>query len=173
MSISLKQLSVAHEQELASIYRSYCTAFPEDERRSAVSFYQLLQKPEVKFYQLFWFNEWIGYALFWQLSDFYFLEHFEIFPEYRGKQLGSLVLDYFKNQLGCIVLESESSHLNDTAKRRIEFYKRNGFMILTQDYIQPAYDCSKSSVPLFLLSNQPLDHLRDKISAIHSVVYQV
>lgn len=173
MSISLKQLSVAHEQELASIYRSYCTTFPEDERRSAVSFYQLLQKTEVKLYQLFWFNEWIGYALFWQLSDFYFLEHFEIFPEYRGKQLGSLVLDYFKNQLGCIVLESEPSHLNDTAKRRIEFYKRNGFMILTQDYIQPAYDCSKSSVPLFLLSNQSLDHLHDKISEIHSVVYRV
>ena len=101
-----------------------------------------------------------------------FLEHFEIFSEYRSLKYGSeIIADLFRDY-SHIILEAEPETLNNDAQRRIDFYKRNGFRIIDEQYIQPSYGEGKSPLNLWLLANwQPekLDWIKEEI---YDIVYR-
>jgi len=153
------------------IYRSYCETFPEDERRSEKQFRELFKNPKVKVLSVLENLQNIGYLVTWELTGFVFVEHFEIFSQYRSLKYGSQIIsDLFKNYLH-IVLEAEPANLGDDAKRRIAFYGRNGFGIIDENYVQPCYDPEKQALNLWLLANwQPekTDWIKEEI---YDVVY--
>lgn len=106
----------------------------------------------------------------WKLG-FLFIEHFEIFEQFRNCGLGGEVLKLLSKKYGCIVLESEPDVIGKEAKSRMEFYKKNGFCIIHKNYIQPPYDSSKPSVNLFLLSNYFIINLLEIENTIKKNVY--
>ncbi len=154
-----------------AIYKSYCTTFPEDERRSEKQFRALFPHQKVRVLAVLHELENIGYLICWELSDFVFIEHFEIFPEFRGKKYGSqIVADLFK-KYSRIILEVEPADLNEDATRRIYFYGENGFSVVDETYMQPAYSPEKEQLKLWLLANwQPekTDWIKEEI---YDVVY--
>ena len=66
--------SLAHE-----IYHSYCTSFPEDERRGEAQFWDLFDNEYAQIVSIIKEEKNIGYLILWELSEFVFVEHFEIF----------------------------------------------------------------------------------------------
>ena len=114
----------------------------------------------------------IGYVILWKLEPCYYLEHFEVFEEFRNLKLGSQILTELKEKFQNILLESEPSHLDVMAERRINFYVRNGFSIISEDYIQPSYGPGKNSMILFLLSNFVIADVKEIEKELHSKVYQ-
>ena len=100
------------------------------------------------------------------------MEHFEIFSEYRSLKYGSeIIADLFRDY-SYIILEAEPETLNSDAQRRIDFYKRNGFKIIDEQYIQPSYGEGKSPLKLWLLANwQPekIDWIKEEI---YDIVYR-
>lgn len=154
------------------IYEAYCDAFPENERRNKEQFMALFVNPKTKVLSIQHENITKGYLIIWLLSEFLFLEHFEIFPKYRGQNLGSSVLLKLAEQYPKIILESEPNFLNDISERRISFYQRNGFSIIDKNYTQPAYSNEKSSIQLFLMANWQATNILRIEKEIHSEVYQ-
>ncbi|AZI66770.1 N-acetyltransferase [Kaistella daneshvariae] len=154
------------------IYKSYCESFPADEQRNEKQFRGLFMNPKVKVYSVLRELENIGYLICWEMTDFVFLEHFEIFSEFRSKKYGSEILaDLFKKYLH-IVLEAEPSDLDEDAKRRISFYEQNGFHIIDENYVQPPYDPEKNALNLWLLANwkpEKTDWIKEEI---YDVVYR-
>ena len=49
-----------------------------------------------------------------------------------------------------VIIEVEPP-ANRTAKRRIAFYEKLGLKLFPCDYVQPAYDPDKATVPLYLM----------------------
>ncbi|SDE44533.1 GNAT family N-acetyltransferase [Riemerella columbipharyngis] len=135
------------------IYQCYCRTFPPDERRDEGQFFSLFVNEKVEVLSIHHKDAIVGYLIIWHLQDFVFLEHFEIFSHFRGQGLGSEVLQLLKNEYRHIVLESEPDSLSKIAKKRIEFYQRNSFRIIDENYIQPPYSKDKNALPLFLLAN--------------------
>ncbi|MGV8915210.1 MAG: N-acetyltransferase [Kaistella sp.] len=165
------QINSFEDFRAVEIYKSYCETFPEDERRGEKQFRSLFTNPKVKVWSVLKDLQNIGYLISWELTNFIFIEHFEIFSEFRSLKYGSVIIqDLFKNY-SHIVLESEPETLDDIAKRRIGFYERNGFQIIDKNYEQPAYEPGKNKLDLWLLANWQPENLQHVKEEIYDVVY--
>lgn len=153
------------------IYNAYESYFPSDERRSKEQFFTLLKNPNVQVRSLLVDSKNLGYLILWPLSNCVFIEHFEIFDEFRNQSFGSKVLaDLFKDY-SKIVLECEPEDLNLHAKRRLSFYKKLGLEVVDKDYRQPAYGEDKNPLDLWLLSNYRHHDTKALKEEIYDVVY--
>lgn len=156
----------------SEIYSSYSNAFPEDERRSETQFYKLFSNKDARVFSIL--NDErksIGYLIAWELSHFTFLEHFEIFSQFRNQNYGSEVLKKLFQTYSKVILESEPADLNEMAARRIDFYTRNGMQIIDENYQQPAYSQDKNPVNLWLLANHQPENIDFAKTEIFDVVY--
>ena len=160
-------------KKLSRIFAAYESTFPEDERRDESQFLALLENPDSFIFSVKNDENHVGYVILWKLENCYYLEHFEVFEEFRNLKLGSQILAELKEKFGNIVLESEPSHLDEMAERRINFYLRNGFSIISEDYIQPSYGPGKNSMNLFVLSNFSVTNVEDLQNELHTKVYRV
>lgn len=152
--MELIQVENSGDSRAKEIYSSYCEAFPVDERRSEQQFNKLFSNSKAMVLSILNDeNSFIGYLIGWELNTFFFLEHFEIFPQYRNSNYGTQVLSHLVSVHPKIILESEPSDLNEMACRRIGFYTRNGFKVIDENYLQPAYGIGKEPVQLWLLAN--------------------
>lgn len=169
--MEFNQITTAEDYRIEQIYSAYTTSFPEDERRDFSKFTQLFTHPTVRAFSVLHDNNNIGYVVIWQLSDFIFVEHFEVFSEFRNQKLGSEILDYLKKNYPRIVLEIEPEHLNENSKRRFSFYQNNGFNLLDEMYVQPSYGDGKSKLNLWLLGNFNPTNLAELKDEIYDTVY--
>ncbi|WP_449401547.1 GNAT family N-acetyltransferase [Chryseobacterium wanjuense] len=113
----------------------------------------------------------IGYLILWELSNYTFVEHFEVFTEYRSQKLGSYITGYLFENHPRIILEIEPDHLGEDAKRRYAFYQRNGFNLIDEMYVQPSYGKDKKPLDLWLLANYTPENLQDVKDEIYDIVY--
>lgn len=167
------ELKKACSEEIKQeIFRSYCHSFPEEEKRDENDFWALFGNPKTHIISVSTENQTVGYIIFWELSDFIFVEHFEVFERCRNKNFGSKILKILQENFNKIILETEPEHLNDLAKRRVNFYQRNGFEILNKTYIQPSYGEGKQDLNLWLMGTFQPKNLSQNIAEIHKLVYQ-
>ena len=162
-----------NRKKISKIFSRYENTFPEDERRSREQFLDLAENPDVFVFLIKNEDETIGYCVIWELSDFYFLEHFEVFEEFRNQKFGEKILESLQEKFEKMILETEPDSLSEIAARRLQFYQRNGFNIIEKNYLQPSYGEGKSSLHLFLMGNFSPENLENSIKEIHEVVYEM
>ncbi|REC57175.1 N-acetyltransferase [Chryseobacterium piscium] len=165
------QITSHDDYRVEQIFNSYSTTFPEDERREWSQFIKLFDHPNVKIISVLNDTENVGYLILWELKNYVFVEHFEVFAEFRNQKLGSHITDYLFKNYPRIILEIEPEHLNEDAKRRFSFYQRNGFNLIDETYVQPSYGEGKKSLPLWLLTNYSPENLKEVKDEIYDIVY--
>ncbi|CAA7194193.1 GNAT family N-acetyltransferase [Chryseobacterium potabilaquae] len=166
------QITASDDYRLEQIYSSYSTTFPEDERREWIKFSQLLNNPQAKIISVLHESQNIGYLIIWELSQFVFVEHFEVFLEFRSQKLGSLITQFLFANYPRIILEIEPGHLGEECQRRYSFYTKNGFTIIDEMYIQPSYGEGKKDLNLWLLANYSPENLKETKEEIYDTVYR-
>jgi GNAT superfamily N-acetyltransferase len=167
-----RDLKTAPKKEWEFIYSQYCLTFPIDEQRNEEQFYALFQNENTRIFGIDANNNSMGYFVTWPMSNFLFVEFFEIYQIFRSTGLGARALAELQNQYKILVLETEPPSMGSIAKKRIEFYERNGFHIADPDYIQPAYDATKNSINLYLMATDLIDPNAVKVE-IYNKVYGV
>ncbi|BBN98194.1 GNAT family N-acetyltransferase [Sporolactobacillus terrae] len=78
-----------------------------------------------------------GFIAEWAFRDFLFIEHFAVAPKLRGKGIGGQMLKAYLRQADRPVLLEVEEPETELAERRIQFYRRNGFMLSSFGYVQP------------------------------------
>lgn len=149
-------LRLADMDDFNNVYAIMEKSFPIDEYRPYQKQKDLLNNPKYKVYLHSSTNNKIfnGFITVWQFDNFAFVEHLAVSPDCRNLGIGSKILNELSKMLSCqICLEVE---LPDTpiAKRRIEFYKRNGFYLNDYPYTQPAYSKERNEIPMILMTTQ-------------------
>ena len=141
------------QDEHDAVYRLMLASFPRDELRSCEDQRALLCEPTYHPYVMHGEGgEVIALMTVWELEEVVFLEHFAVSPTLRGGGLGSRLLgELIERYAKPICLEVERPE-TDVARRRIEFYRRNGFYLNGYDYEQPAYGTDRASVPLLIMT---------------------
>ena len=129
-----------NRKKISKIFSRYEKTFPENERRDKEQFLDLAEDPDAFVFLIKNEDETIGYSVIWELKDFYFLEHFEVFEEFRNQKFGEQILEALKEKFDKIVLETEPDFLSEIAARRVRFYQRNGYTVLS------CSTCSTTSV---------------------------
>ncbi|AZA58917.1 GNAT family N-acetyltransferase [Chryseobacterium shandongense] len=165
------QITSPEDYRVQEIYRSYCNTFPEDERRDWEKLITLFSNPKAKIISVLHDSKNIGYLILWELSNYTFVEHFEVFEEFRSQKLGSHITQYLFENFPRIILEIEPDHLNENAARRYAFYQRNGFRLIDEMYVQPSYGKGKKPLNLWLLSNYTPENLNNVKDEIYDIVY--
>lgn len=149
----IKLLPVSNSLELNDdIKLIYEDAFPSDERREWLEISELIQNPNFIIYRIFINDELIGLISVWNLTHFIFIEHFAIRQNLRGKSLGKQVINQVISENDKTVIVEVEEPINDTAKRRIAFYERLGFVVYSGIYYQPPYSAEKNKVKMLLMS---------------------
>lgn len=166
------QITTSEDYRVQQIYDSYSSTFPEDERRDWNQFLALFSNEKVSVISVLHEAQNIGYLVIWKLSNTTFVEHFEVFEEFRSKKLGSKITDYLFENHHKLVLEIEHETLNDYAKMRYTFYQKNGFKLIDDTYVQPSYGEGKSPLDLWLLANFQPENISALKEEIYDIVYQ-
>lgn len=165
------QVMSPEDYRFQEIYNSYCSSFPQDERRDQDKLASLFSNPKVKILSVSHESKNIGYLILWELNIYSFVEHFEVFKEFRNQQLGSQITQYLFENYPRIILEIEPEHLDEDAKRRYTFYRKNGFCLIDEMYVQPSYGKDKKPLNLWLLANYTPENLQEVKDEIYDVVY--
>lgn len=94
----------------------------------------------------------IGLLTYWDFESFLYIEHFAISPNNRNKGYGQEALKALKSSWnGTIVLEVEEP-VDELTRRRIGFYKRQGFTLQPHSYLQPPYREEDKWFPMKLMT---------------------
>ncbi|MBO5054104.1 MAG: GNAT family N-acetyltransferase [Muribaculaceae bacterium] len=160
----------------ASVVKLYRAAFPRSERRPWPDLVDKLRTSNGVFNLDCWMNygSFVGFISYWLLDDVVYVEHFAVEDRYRGCGMGADILRCFKERFPDrpIVLEVEKPFSNDMASRRIGFYRRHGFEVVSTEYLQPPYHEDEDMLPLDLMATAPIDVPRVS-RLIHTNVYGV
>lgn len=147
-------------------------AFPKEERRDIID-----QRQYTDLNPLFHCNSitnnnvYIGLITYWDFTEFIYIEHFATEPFYRNKGYGSQTLQILKEKNKVpIVLEAEEP-TDEISRRRIAFYKRQGFKLEEYPYMQPPYRKDDEWIPMKLLT-YGLESSEDMLNNIKNRVYK-
>jgi ribosomal protein S18 acetylase RimI-like enzyme len=121
-------------------------------------------------------NTPVGLNTYWDFGHFYYIEHFAIDPTQRNGGYGKSVLNHLCQLLKHpIVLEVEIPE-EEMAKRRINFYQRQGFSLWEKPYQQPPYKTGDNYLPMLIMAYGDIECGKDFDSVkehIYREVYNV
>jgi hypothetical protein len=173
MRIDLERIKSVDDTRLDPILTLYRASFPPKERRDDLQLRKMTIIPEMNLSAILNKQELLGFIIFWDFGTFRFVEHFAIFPPFRGKNIGAKVLYLIINKESKLLLETEKPY-DEASERRIKFYIRNGFHILDIDYSQPPYRKGEALLPMHLLSdsqNWEKHELKMAVKLFQDMVY--
>ena len=146
--------------------------FPLNERREDGDTLKLLSNANFHPYYIEENGNLVGFITLWQLKSCYFIEHFAVFDAYKNKGYGTKTLNLIIKMYKNVILEVEEP-LDNLKVRRIEFYKRNGFVLNDFEYYQPPYRSVDEPTKLLIMSTFNVDGNFFKIkSELYKTVYE-
>lgn len=158
-------------EDFDSFYSLIEESFIEEERRDYSDALSLFREGKYEILKIVSDSKTVGFISLWHFPDFVFAEHFVTYKRYRNLGFGAEALSILKERLGRIILEAEPA-TSDLTKRRLSFYKRNGFLENPEDYTQPAYRKGASGVKLVIMSYpERLEGFEDTVTKIKRKVY--
>lgn len=160
--IRFQRITTADTDLYAYMEQLMTASFPSDEYR-ALDEMKRYTDTKPYFYNNIIFHDKtpIGLITYWDFGQFYYVEHFAIDPSQRNGGHGKNVLNHLCQLLNRpIVLEVEAPE-EEMAKRRINFYKRHGFTLWENPYLQPPYKPGDNYLPMLLMAHGELECERD------------
>ena len=120
-------LTLLNSEEIKNIYNKYMVKdFPPDELKPLSSMMDMLSRGIYDCYGLYEEEKLLAYAYLTVLDDFILVDYLAVVPELRGSGIGSKLLCELKN----IIRDFATDPQDKTTKiRRIDFYKRSGFVL--------------------------------------------
>ena len=168
-------LTFLNKSDFIQFYNILTDSFPPDELRSRQEHLALLDEQVYKVWACYNAGQLQGFLTVWDLDGFAFIEHFAVKSSCRNSGLGGRMLHALSVKLGKrLCLEAELPETN-LAKRRLNFYRRNGFAVNEYPYLQPALEEGKSPVPLYILTTDGginEEEFEKLVDQIYKVVYR-
>lgn len=155
------------------IKKLYISAFPQAERREEEILLKLLKTAtEIECLVIVENHLFCGFIIIWDFSEFVFIEHFATIPEIRGKGVGSKTIaqirEIYKKP---ILLEVEPTSNCIETQKRISFYEKLDFIIISKNYYQPSYKNDGKKYPMWLMSHGQIKDIQKAVYTIHKHVY--
>ncbi len=173
-TVTLETVRDSSHPWVKAVLPLYESAYPLEERREVDALLRLIDDaPEMSFRVVLMDGVPVGLFITWDFGEFFYCEHLAVSSELRSAGIGGKVLAWLRREVPMFqILEVEPAE-TEMAARRINYYQRNGFILLTQDYVQPSYRAGGEPLPLWLMGNRECDSdtLARYVRVIHEKVY--
>jgi GNAT superfamily N-acetyltransferase len=135
-----------------TFWKIYELAFPFCERRPLEEQIRIFTD-KTYFLDVWAENEaLLGFIGWWNCGDLRFVEHYAIHPDHRSKGYGSRFLSGWINQDTLPVLLEIEPAVDETSRRRQNFYRKLGFKDNVIKHCQPPYHKGEKPLNLWLMS---------------------
>ena len=153
--LNFYRINSVNDSLFQPFFELYNEAFPAVERRSWAGL-----EHELKFEKRFCAHalmqdcKFAGLFNYWTFDTFYYIEHLAILPDFQGHKIGTEAIKIYKTQTKLpIIFEVEMPTTPDSI-RRINFYEKQGFHVVSHKYAQPPYHSDGFLIPMELMTNQ-------------------
>lgn len=148
-------LKKINSENFDAVYSIMEKSFPDNERRPYNQQKKLLERKD---YSIYVIENDAGsgikaFITVYEFETFVFVEHFAVDSRYRSQGLGSLILKELLRIVNLPVCLEVELPDNRIAAKRIEFYKRCGFVLNLFPYSQPPITQGQTSVPMYIMSS--------------------
>ncbi|MGL4909068.1 MAG: GNAT family N-acetyltransferase [Bacteroidales bacterium] len=148
----------------------YESSFPAYECTDENQFRNMIEHPQMFFYSVSIEEELVGFYCLWDLEECYYLLYIVTIPHFRNQKIGQRILEHIQNDIDKpLFLETEKA-VDETTTRRVNFYKRNGFMVLA-DNPSTLYDIRDKKCKLLFMGTKQVDDLTPCLIKVRDVVY--
>lgn len=165
--VTLNYVDITQEEKY------YCylfEAFPPEEIPQREDWLARFNDDKFKIISIMLDGDVVGLFTVWLFEGLCFIEHFMIFENVRNGGIGSKALQRLKEVFPKIVLEAELDN-TPIQKRRLDFYRRNGFEICSFEYYMPPYRSSDAPIKMFVLSDFQVGE--EIVRSIYKNVYKI
>ena len=170
--IEFQKIENSSDLLFSQMYELYQNAFPAVERRNLDSLaYVLDYEKNLEIDALMKDGDFVGFFNFWTFEQFVYVEHFAVDSKMRGQNIGSEVIQTFLSKINLPVILEVEMPKDAQSVRRIGFYERLGFKVLSHNYAQPYYDGSGKLLPMLLMSNN-YHFAENNFNLIKNTVYK-
>lgn len=167
--MELIRITDSHDPLLIGVPALYESAFPSVARIPSEKLLQLIdQYPQMKFNIITVRGKFCGMAIVWDLDKFRYLEYFAMLPHFRCQGIGTEVLGELCRQSSQPIVAEVEPPESDIQRRRIAFYRRNGFHVHSQH--PSILNGFHKDNPLWLIASQPL---QDSDACQHEIIRAV
>lgn len=160
--IEFKSITTADASLYAYMEKLMTESFPPDEYR-ALEDLRTYTDNKTNFHNNIILHDGtpVGFITYWDFGQYCYVEHFAIDPSQRNGGHGKNVLNHLCQVLNKpLILEVEAPE-EEMAVRRINFYKRHGFILWEKPYQQPPYKPGDRYLPMLLMAHGDLDCRKD------------
>lgn len=151
----------------------YESSFPADERRATEDFMALIDRcPRMEFNAIIDEGEFAGMAVIWNLDTCRYLHYLAVEENKRNKGIGSATLKLLQQLSPLPIIGEVERPNNEMNRRRIAFYERNGFRVISEDPSILNQSHSHSTCILQLISTQALTDIDSCQRRVVDFVYK-
>ncbi len=198
MYIELKRITKCNDYYLEEIKNIYETSFPPEEK---VDFElikkSVYQESDFHVDSILYNNFLAGFITYLKINNFNFDSnnihnsnihnnnnnnnnfstcivgcYFAIKNTLRNENIGSAAIKIFQQQNPKSIIVGEIEHpINKNAQRRLEFYRRNGFIIKDYGYLQPPISPANTPLPLLIIS-YPFELSLKEYQQVRKILYE-
>ena len=107
MDLQFERIQSGSHRHLQDLLGLYLESFPNEERRTTSDLLRMLNVQEMYFTAVMVGEVVVGFVVYWKFSQFRYIEHLAIYPEYRRKGFGAAVLQHLQREGKPLLLEVE------------------------------------------------------------------
>lgn len=140
-------------KDFDKIFSMLTDNFTDDEHRNYDRQKELLSNELYKIKVTRENEEIKAFVAFWTFQKFIYIEHLAVDKSCQGTGIGTEILKELLDNTDKIIVLEVQPPKDANSKRRIKFYKTNGFHYNDYEYLQPAYSKDKNDIELKILSS--------------------
>lgn len=170
--LSFVQIRSKSDIYFKEFYDLYQYSFRPAERRKVESL-ELIMKVKTNFFAFAVLSDgaFVGFVNYWDFEKFIFIEHFAVSPGLRGHHLGSDIIKVLLLQIQKLAVLEVETPQSKLAVKRIHFWERLGFYVLSNYYMQPPYDDAQFLIPMLIMSSD-YHYVNRHFLQIKSLIYK-
>lgn len=147
-----ERLFSADDPRFRAVMDGYAVSFPPHEQREPDSQRAIMADGAYHFNLICDGDEAVGALLCWETETFFYVEHFFILPQLRGRACGSRALALLGARGKTVILEIDPP-VDETSVRRRGFYERAGFRANPYHHVHPPYHAGNAGHELVVMSS--------------------
>jgi len=152
--LNFQRIDSVSNPHFLNLFNLYTQSFPSSERRSWAGLeMELMSENSFNAHVLLQNDKFVGFLNYWTFERFLYIEHFAVSSNLRGKNIGTEAMKILMEQTKLPILFEVEMPNNIMAVRRIGFYERLGFSVLSHNYAQPPYEGNGFIVPMLIMCN--------------------
>jgi ribosomal protein S18 acetylase RimI-like enzyme len=149
---SFYEITDINDAYYQSFLAIYSVSFPEHEQRNREQQLTAFSDNRYHLSILTENDQVVSFIAWWNFPTYVYIEHFAVSPEFRGKNIGSNMINTFADRIKKTIVIEIDPPINDISRKRLAFYEKVGYKANPHKHFHPPYNPKNKPHELLVLT---------------------